>query len=171
MSEGGSGRSGVIIAAIITSLATIVAAWIALSGNGDGSGPTGGGGGPKPDYSDRAGFYTGQGANETANTTFPASLNLRSIQSSGHVDAYVQFSEGSGGYGNLTGTVGEDARMTLSGEFYTCQDAGCTQQWIWDSNFDCEFTDQEAIKCTWNIDPRQGNPLGSQDGTLSVIKS
>jgi hypothetical protein len=174
MSTRSTGTNAAIIGAVITGLATIIAAVIAVNaanhGGGGGGGSGGGGSNQEPDYSNRVGVYTGEGLNKTTGSRTTAALDLQSIDgNTGNVEGYLDLNTSSdpsntAGRGNVSGTIAEDATMHLAGDIY----AG---QYVFDSEFDCRFTDPEAIECTGTLDPRPGNPSGSHEVTLSLTKS
>jgi hypothetical protein len=155
-------RNPVIVAAVITGLATVIAALIAwhpdaLFGGGTGN--------QKPDYSKRVGHYTGEAVNKSQHIRRPASLDLVSIdKNSGNVAASVDLAtDHPVNTGNLAGTIAKDATINLSG-------AVTTREYTWDATFDCRFTDPETIECNFALDPRAGNPSGTIKGTLSATK-
>jgi hypothetical protein len=83
MSEDGAARTGVIIAAIITAIGTIIAAVITLSGGGAGSSFNGGGGGN--DFNDGGGGDPGG----TQNVEFTVSIRSSPFQVQGGADVKV----------------------------------------------------------------------------------
>ena len=175
MSTRSTGATAAIIGAVITGIATIIAAVIAVNaanhgGGGGGGGSGEGGSNQKPNYSLLIGVYTGEGLNKTTGLRTEAALDLQSIDgNTGNVEGYLDLNTGSdpnntAARGNVSGTIAEDASMHLAGDMY----AG---EYVFDSEFDCRFTDPEAIECTGRLDPRPGNPSGSHEVALSLTKS
>lgn len=170
MSDSGSGSIPWPVYAVVSILVAVIGAYAVVRAGDNGGDPP-----PEPpptDFSERVGVYTGQTTNKTFNVSGVGRLDLKNIESpNGDVEAAINWSQGLVGDANLSGQIDETGVMKLSGDIYSATDETRTNFLIFDGELDCKFASKTYIRCTYELQPRPGNPVGTQNGEMSLTYS
>lgn len=126
---------------------------------------------PQTDYSGWVGVYTGESVNQTMRMAGTSTLDIRDIRSPyGNARANVEWGGNLSGTGSLSGTVDQNGSLDLAGDIHACAPPNCQVNYIYDGDISCKLSSRNKLDCNYTISPRQGNPYGKQEGTMSLTK-
>ena len=117
----------------------------------------------RTDWVSRLGLYAGESLNRTGYARGATLLDLKAVDPSGKVRGAIEWSQGLYGSGTLVGTAADNT-MDLSGTIMAVETG------IWECDLRLTFTSANAIRGTYRLYPRPGNPNGTQDGEFTLTR-